>query len=77
MKPITVSYTCPECDKTFDVSAYPTIPAKVSGPPEHCHPAEGGEIEPDECPGCGHEIDSDDVSDLVADATEDPDRDDE
>ena len=75
MTPITVSYTCPECEKEFDVRATPEIPAQTYGPPELCYPAEGGEIEPEECPGCGHEIDSNDVSDLVADATERSDRD--
>jgi endogenous inhibitor of DNA gyrase (YacG/DUF329 family) len=77
MNPITVTYTCPECEREFDVLAYPVIPARLGGPPEMCHPAEGGEIEPEECPGCGREIDTGDISDLVADATERCDRDDD
>ena len=74
MTPITVRYTCPECENEFDVLATPEIPAQTYGPPELCHPAEGGEIEPEECPGCGHEIDPCDVSDLVSDAEEREDR---
>lgn len=32
---------------TVQVSCYlsPYVPAKISGPPEHCHPEEGGELE--------------------------------
>lgn len=34
-------------DVEFEVefSSTPYIPAKISGPPENCHPAEGGEVE--------------------------------
>lgn len=34
-------------DVEFEVefSSTPYVPAKISGPPEHCHPAEGGEVE--------------------------------
>jgi len=31
------------CDVSFDIS--PRIPARTSGDPDECHPAEGGEIE--------------------------------
>jgi hypothetical protein len=33
------------------------VPARVSGPPEQCHPAEGGGIEPEFCSNCDAPID--------------------
>lgn len=46
-------YTCPKCQEETEIDVAPMIPAKTWGPPENCHPAEGGEIDPDECPKCG------------------------
>lgn len=76
MKPTKVLYTCSQCEHEFNVVAHPLIQAQTYGPAELCYPEEGGEIEPDECPACGNEIDAEDISDLVADANERPDRDD-
>lgn len=56
-KPITITWTCPECDRDTDVSVWPFIPARVSGPPEHCHPVEGARIEPQFCSNCDEPID--------------------
>ena len=67
---ITVRYECPACSAVFSVTATPVIPAQIYGPPENCHPEEGGEIEPDECNTCGLGIDPWDVSDLIPERTE-------
>lgn len=48
----------------------PYIPAKVYAPPEQCHPAEGGDFEPETCQFCGHRIDEDDVANLAKDREE-------
>lgn len=32
------------------------VPAKISGPPEHCHPAEGGEVEIEQITLGGKEV---------------------
>ncbi len=40
----TLTYTL-ELDLDVIYTITPIIPAKLFGPPEHCHPAEGGEIE--------------------------------
>ena len=34
MTPITVRYTCPECENEFNVRATPEIPAQTYGPPD-------------------------------------------
>lgn len=35
----------PSFDVNIEYSMTPIIPAQTYGPPEHCYPAEGGEIE--------------------------------
>jgi hypothetical protein len=71
MKPTTITYTCPHCERVTTVTVHPYVPARVWGRPEHCHPAEGGDIEPDSCE-CGQRIPVDAVhaqaSDQEADA---------
>lgn len=57
MKPTLITWTCPHCERSTTVTVHPYVPARVSGPPEHCHPAEGGDIEPDLCEHCGWPID--------------------
>ena len=61
MKPIKITYTCQseDCEHKFEVNVSPIIPAKIYGPPETCYPAEGGEIEPENCPNCNKEVDCD------------------
>ena len=54
---MNIQWTCPECEKETELRVYPIIPAKLYGPPENCHPEEGGEVEPEECQHCGHKID--------------------
>jgi hypothetical protein len=34
-----------DIDVTIDYTITPIIPARVSGPPEDCYPAEGGEVD--------------------------------
>ena len=67
-----IEYTCKGCDREFDVTVSGRIPARLSGPPEDCSPAEGGDPEPFECPYCGEEVDvteacdqADDCADLL------------
>ena len=73
MKPISLFYTCKneDCAKEFTLLCHPYVPAKIYGPPENCHPEEGGEIEPEECPFCGQEIDIVQVELLLAEKDED------
>jgi ribosomal protein L37AE/L43A len=54
----TITWACPKCETETEVTVYPVISAQTYGPPENCYPEEGGEIEPEECPNCGAEIDS-------------------
>lgn len=46
-----------DCGHEFEIEVSPEIPAKTYGPPESCYPAEGGEVDPTECPKCGKEVD--------------------
>jgi len=73
MKPITIRYTCPGCEREFRVRAYPGSPAQTYGPPEDCSPAEPAEYFPDNCPGCNLEIDEETAEGLVRDVLEDRD----
>lgn len=45
----TISYTLTRADEDIDIEVEYEVaryyPAKTYGPPEHCSPAEGGEIE--------------------------------
>lgn len=64
----TINYTCcnEDCEHRFPVNVHPLIPAKTYGPPEHCHPEEGGEIEPAECPECAHPVDKEYAVEVAA-----------
>lgn len=53
-----------EFEVEFDSSPY--VQAKVSGPPEHCHPEEGGEVEIESITIGGFEV-SDIISESVRD----------
>ena len=57
MKPTTIVWTCPHCERDTTVTVHPYVPARVSGPPELCSPAEGGGIEPRHCSYCDEPID--------------------
>ena len=52
-------------DVEFEVefSSTPYVPAKISGPPENCYPAEGGEVEIESI--CIGEFE---VSDIISDS---------
>jgi hypothetical protein len=54
-------YLCPSCDVETVLTVAPIIAAKTYGAPENCHPEEGGEVDPSECPNCGHAIDTGEV----------------
>lgn len=71
MDKITVDWECPECGKENQVTVYPIIPAKIYGPPEQCHPEEGGDIEPDKCEGCGRSIPANTAHELAGEAARD------
>ena len=57
MKPTTITWACPHCERDTLVTAHPYVPARVSGPPELYHPAERERIEPAFCDNCEHPID--------------------
>ena len=42
---VTVNGTSLELVASVDYTMTKVVPAVTSGPPEHCHPAEGGEVE--------------------------------
>jgi len=54
--PTTVQWLC-QCGRETAVRVWPIVPARVSGPPEQCHPAEGGGIYPAHCSNCDAPID--------------------
>lgn len=60
------NWTCPKCEKMTEVTVWPLVPAKISGPPENCYPEEGGEHEPTECEHCETEIPNDAVYEQAA-----------
>ncbi len=66
-QPIRITWTCPQCEDDTSVLVHPFIPAKLSGPPESCYEAEGGEIEPDCCEHCSASIPQDQIAELAAD----------
>lgn len=45
MTTFTRTYTLEDAELEVTFSATPSIPAYISGPPEDCYPAEGGEVE--------------------------------
>jgi hypothetical protein len=57
MKPTLITWTCPHCERDTAVTVHPYVPARVSGPPEHCYPAQGALIEPLLCSNCDRSID--------------------
>jgi hypothetical protein len=58
MNVVKFFYDCPTCGNEQEVQITPPIPAHISGPPESCYPAEGGEIEAGgTCESCGLEFD--------------------
>ncbi len=52
MPPTAIKWICPTCGDVTYVQVWPFIPAKLTGPPETCHEAEGGDYEPDLCIHC-------------------------
>ena len=67
-QPLNLEYSCRQCEYKFWLEVWPYIQAKTWGPPEKCYPAEGGEIDPDECPECGEPVNVRVVNDMVDDA---------
>jgi hypothetical protein len=57
MKPTTITWTCPHCERDTAVTVHPYVPARVSGPPEDCYPAQSGGIYPAHCANCDASID--------------------
>ncbi len=64
VKDIKIWWTC-ECGHEFEIGVSPIIPAQLSGPPENCYPAEGGEVDTSECPKCGKEINENIAQDMA------------
>jgi hypothetical protein len=71
MKPTEITWICPHCERDTTVTVHPYVPARVSGPPEHCYPAEGGEIEPAFCSHCDAVIDAGSVHEIVSEQERD------
>lgn len=73
MKPTSIFYTCknPACETEFTLLCHPYVPAQTYGPPERCYPAEGGEIEPEECPFCDQQVDQEQVMEQLAEKDKD------
>lgn len=67
-RPTLITWSCPSCGEDTDINVWPFVPAKVSGPPEHCYPAEGGEIDPGNCSNCDAPIDVGAAMELASDA---------
>ena len=61
MKTICFNYFCPNCDAPSLVTATAAVPARITGPPELCHPEEPASIDPGACGACGQEFDETDV----------------
>jgi hypothetical protein len=57
MKPTQITRTCPHCERDTPVTVHPYVPARVSGPPELCSPAERERIELGFCSNCDSPID--------------------
>ncbi len=66
----TLHYSCRNCGEEFDIEVGAYYPAKLSGPPEHCYPSEGGEFDPTCCPECSAEVDEYWVSERQRDKME-------
>lgn len=59
MKKQTIRVECEHCGKETLVTVYPFVPARISGPPEDCYPAESAEADPSCCNHCDTEFDLD------------------
>lgn len=66
-----MQWACQRCSHEFDVTVLPFVPARTYGPPEHCYPAEPGEVDPDVCPSCGHLVDEGMVQEAAAEEARD------
>ena len=62
-----MNYQCHDCGEEFEISVSPIIPAKLHGRPEDCHPEEGGDVDPAECPDCGTEVDHQQAQEIAGD----------
>lgn len=56
---VTIEAVCSECGNTTDIQVSQFYPAKISGPPENCYPAEGGEYSTDRCCNCNAQFPDD------------------
>lgn len=52
-----IDYVCPDCEHEFEVDVTFPIPAKTNCRVEDSYPEEPGEVDPQECPECGKEVD--------------------
>lgn len=64
---IKINWNCGACGKVTVVTAYPSDPGKMSGPPERCYPPEPAYIDPCVCNHCDAPIQEDVVLDQASD----------
>lgn len=61
----TITYTCPHCGVNNKVTAWPYVPAQISGPPERCYPEEPAEIDPHNCDNCDAAFDEEEIFSII------------
>lgn len=53
--------SCPKCESEIEVEVEPYVPSRTYGDPNDCYPAEGGTVEPDNCPWCDNKLSQNEI----------------
>lgn len=59
---------CPSCFVKINVDIDPHVEAQTYGDPDSCHAAEGGTVEPENCPKCHFALDTASIYEAWADS---------